>query len=339
MKVVQRNKQSSADSAQVSYSSEKDSSSGYLTAPASDSASEETMDSSPASLSEVMTSPGCGCGKCSIHRICTEGCPKPNHSVQLPILTSLTMKMASVEQFRLECQREMETKDINGIFAGLVLNTCESMNGKTTVVKVTVWLKQLEGCYNAVKNQSSSLLADRMDAILNAECMEMLFVILSEFWSWYNYSLLEKIIHQFGDQDDQRRLQQYKREFAQFSKLRIHEFSHNHVTFGVGGGKGRVEMLLKVDKNWEEIHINQLSAIQQSVSSILGARYHALYLASVSRGCILLKFMVPASTMNVIFPLSSMQKKLLEDAKVMMLKCGRYKYRFSPTTGFHRLQV
>jgi len=111
------------------------------------------------------------------------------------------------------------------------------------------------------------------------------------------------------------------------------------VTFGVGGGKRSVEMLLKVDKNWEEIHINQLSAIQQSISSILGAQYHALYLASVSRGCILLKFMVPTSTMNIIFPLSSVQKKSLEDAEVMMLKCGRYKYRFSPTTGFHRSQV
>ena len=38
---------------------------------------------------------------------------------------------------------------------------------------------------------------------------------------------------------------------------------------GVGGGKGQVPLLLKIDKEWDAIPVSQLADIQRDVASIL----------------------------------------------------------------------
>ena len=260
------------------------------------------------------------------------------------------MEHTIVEQFRHESQMESETKEIRGIFADLVSDTYNSMAENAIICEVQLWLKQLDAIKNA-KCQSTALLAECMDDIMKADSMMTLFMILSDYWSWWNHSLLEMLIDKFGDEDDQRRLQQFKEQFANFCKRRVCELPQKEGIFGVRRGK---RLVVEVDKNWEEIHINELSAIQHSISSILGIPEYALYLTSVSQGCIRLEFQIPAAIDVILLTSDSpdgggsdgggsyspgAQVEALMQAEVILLMCGGIELHCSPTTGFHKSQV
>ena len=273
----------------------------------------------------------CGCRNCSIFKICDDGCPNPDKDAVLPVLNETTAVVTSLHHFHLEAQRQRETKQMMTTFANFAYETCESMKKKVTVEKFTVWLKQLEA-FDKVSHCSestSALLAQRINEISQAGSMEQVFLILSDYWSWYNHYLVEEIVNTFGDQDDQRRLDDFKENFSTFAQNRIGEFSQHEMSLGAAGGdKKRRPLLFKVDKIWDNIHINQLPDIHQNLASILGVNPHTLYFASIRQGCILMEFLIPSSVAQAVFPLSSSQKEALAAASVMQVLCGTHSYKF-----------
>jgi len=274
--------------------------------------------------------PGCGCGKCSIHQLCTGGCPKPDHTSRVNIWNEECANSQVVLWRKIHADLQHETKEMMGEFASLVSYTCTSIKQRANLHEVALFLNQLESLAQVTKS-APSLLEEVMDDIWKAETMEMLFRLLTKFWSWYNHFLLEKIIDRFGDNEDQERLKKFREKFTIYSKNRLVDLSSagDSLKLGVGGGKGQVPLLLKIDKEWDAIPVSQLADIQQNVASILKVESHLLYLASVRQGCIVMTFLVPASLVGWAFPLSPSQKELLASAKVKRLKCGSYYHRFS----------
>ena len=276
----------------------------------------------------------CGCKKCSIHKFCDVGCPKPDKDAVVPVLSETASANTSLHHFHLEAQREHETKQMSTAYASLVDETCKSIKKKVGVEEFALWLKQLEA-FNRVSSHSDptpTLLAQQIDEVSQAGSMERVFLILSDYWSWFNYYLLEEIINKYGDEDDRRRRDDFKEKFSTFAHNRIIEFSQHPMIFGaaVGDGKTRVPLLFKVDKNWDSVHINQLAEIHRNLADILEVNPHTLYLASIRQGCILMKFLVPSSVAQAVFPLSASQKDALAASDVMLVKCGNHRYRFSP---------
>jgi len=161
--------------------------------------------------------------------------------------------------------------------------------------------------------------------------LEMLFRLLTKFLLWYNHFLLEKIIDRFGDSEDQERLKIFREKFTIYSKNCLVDLSSagDSLKLGVGGGKGQVQLLLKVDKEWDAIPVSQLADIQRDAASILKVESHLLYLACVRQGYIVMTFLISASLVGWAFPLSPSQKELLASAKVKRLKCSSYYHRFT----------
>ena len=167
------------------------------------------------------------------------------------------------------------------------------------------------------------LLGERVEEISKAENVEQLFWILSDYWSWYNKDLLEKLVNEFGDREDQDRLREYNKEYTAFLKKRLPK-SCDQLSFGPGHGKGQKSLLIKVDEKWEGISLSQIRGLHHNIAEILGVPPHALYLSSVSKGCICLDFRVPSFMPDHLFPLSASQEKALLAANVFRLECGDY---------------
>ena len=270
----------------------------------------------------------CGCNECSIYTMCDVGCPKPDKDV-VPVSSETTSAETSVHHFHLEAQRQHETKEVMTAFASLVGKTCKSIKKKVTLEEFTLWLKQLQAL-SPCSESTPGLLAQQIDEISQAGSMEQVFHILSDYWSWYNYYLLEKIINEYGDEKDRQRLDSFKKDFSIFAQNRIVEFAQYPMTFGTAAddGKTRVPLLFKVDRSWDSVHINQLTEIHRNLASILGVNPHTLYLASIQKGCILMKFLIPSLVARAVFPLSASQKESLAATNITLVECGSHCHRF-----------
>ena len=230
---------------------------------------------------------GCRCGNCGLYTLCTSGCTVSGGTLKLA--TGIWNGTSPADGWN-ESELEYCTKCISHAFAHLVNHTLDSFTKKkVSLNEIVLWLKQL-GVYKPLR-MALPLLSKRMKTIRKAEDMEQLFGILSDYWSWYNYDLLAKLIHEFGDEDE---LNKYISELTTFLKKRLVQ-SQDSFSFGTKCGKGLKPTLVLVDRTWEVIRLEQIWEFHHNIAKILKLPPHVLYLSSVSKGCICLKSMIPDS--------------------------------------------
>ena len=272
-----------------------DESSGY----SSGSPSDEQIYSSE-EQPDIPTIPaGCTCGNCRLYTLCKRGCLNPGLAIgggaQLPIRNGMGVG----------------DEDIELSFGRLVIETCTSFKEKGLREKIVLLLKQL------------SLFGNRMDEVHEAEYMEKLFEVFSDKWSWYNHSLLKDLINEFGDDQDRTRFLEYHTKFISFLKNPLPK-SQSEFNFGTGCGKGQMMLRIKVNENWDTTTLEQVSQIHHNIARILEVQLRDLYLASVSKGCICLEFLVSES---MAIPLCASQEEALMVVGVFRLECGDYLFQ------------
>ena len=296
------------------------------------SASPSTVDSESEDASSSLATPvGCGCGKCSLYTLCTKGCSQPSGGTPLPIWNGTESTFsANSWQYSYESKLIDDTKEMSCKFASLVNRTVDSLK-TVSLNRITLWMKHLEAIKPVTVTKALPLLVERMEEVGKAENVEQLFWILSDYWSWYNKYLLEKLIAEFGDREDKDRLREYDKAFTAFLGKRLPK-SQDHFSFGAGHGKDRKPLLIKVDEIWEAISLGQIRGLHHSIAEILGVPPHLLYLSSVSKGCICLDFMVPSFLPDHLFPLSASQEKALLAASAFRLECGEYVWQVCTCT-------
>ena len=198
-------------------------------------------------------------------------------------------------------------EDIEHTFGTLVLEICRSFKRKeVSIDEIVLLLEQL------------SIFDNSTEVIHKAEKMEKLFQSFRNKWSWYNHSLLEDLINDFGDDQDKERFREYHSKFTSFLKNPL-PMSQNEYSFGTSCGKGQKLLRIKVNENWDTTTLEQVSQIHHSVARILKIQLRDLYLTSVSKGCICLEFLVPES---IAIPLRALQEEALMAVGVFRLECG-----------------
>ena len=98
--------------------------------------------------------------------------------------------------------------DIEHSFGTLVVETCRSFKQRkeVSIDEIVLLLEQL------------SIFGNSMEVIHKAEKMKKLFQSFRDKWSWYNHSLLEDLINDFGDDQDKERFREYHSKFTSFLK-------------------------------------------------------------------------------------------------------------------------
>ena len=298
-----------------------DESSGYQSVSQPECSHEQSnsLDEPSDSSDEPTTPVNCTCGNCHLYTLCTRGCLNPGvgSDVSLPIIWNGTGKGFEADDWQFtEYERELTkaTKLIVQDFADLVLNTRKSLAQKVELLEdIILWSRQLE----VIKALPDTSLTLSQMIANDPKNMQKVFMILSDYWSWYNYYLLEVLIKKFGAKEDKAKLQKYLDNFTLFLKKRLPQ-SQDSVDVGTWYPRSQKKLLIKVDEHWE-IPLGQIRELHHKIAEILKKPLHVLYLASVSKGCICMEFLVPES---MAISLCASQEEALMAVGVFRLECG-----------------
>lgn len=161
----------------------------------------------------------------------------------------------------------MDSKKIIQKFTTLVVSTCKSLEAnEVTLEKVVLLLKgfKIEGL-SECKNITQAL------------------VCAGEYWSFFNYGVLETLISNLGDEDDKMRLDTYISEFKEYCKRRLCEVpiaalqSDRNIT---------TRLHVKTDRHFI-VPLEDVSSLARELSELLDT---TLLLLDIKDGCMELVF-------------------------------------------------
>ena len=277
--------------------------------------------------------PGCGCGKCSIYVVGAGKCPNPS-ATTVPILVRRRSQSATRNEIPFEDEDSIEnyekmTQEIQMEFGKYVTNVCRSLKERgVSIHELTLFLETASPMMRAV--------SDKLDG---ATCIEqVLKIAVRQACSWFNYELVKQIIQFFCN--DNKLTEAYEARFKKYAEQRLPK-RIKHIEVGGGGRSGGKQLLIKIDKEWDEISFVDLIKLRGKFASILGVLSSDLYLADIREGCIMMTFMITEKLAEILFPkksglassklsssyLTPTQIKSLKDEGVILFTCGKFSWR------------
>ena len=234
-------------------------------------------------------------------------------------------KLSKQDKLALQCRLLKKSDNIISEFADLIHYTIESTTSRVSVMQLSNRLSNL-GSYSPTRDPKP-LLQNQLDEIKRAEDVEKVFCVLGDYYSFFNYGLIEKIITWFGTLEDKKRLEAYNEKFKTFCKRRTFECPSN--IFGQPVNEGKTNLVVKVQESWDPTvgcSLENIQRLHNSLSEILEVESEMLHLCQIEKGCVELLFQVPFFVEEDIFPLTMEQQTSLASMGVPRLTCGRYSY-------------
>ena len=281
--------------------------------------------SSSPSQSEGSQKPpfGCGCGKCTFFSYIESGCPSPiptASSFPCLDLSRLTHKQKQELQSRLR----VESEDIMRKFQHLFSTIYESLRTRNIPVdRLVTHLLSLRAFDPVIKGSQKPLFQSFSEKLQNAGSIEKVLWVIEDYFSFFNYHVIEHIISKLGTDQDKEELRNYKEEFDRYSKRKVYECLP---VFGPVSKADHVDLVLKLDLVYEQFTVEAVEDFRYRLNGILRVSQGVLRLCQVEKGCFQLMFQVPLFVQQEIFPLSCEQEKALVAVGVIKLTCGNYKF-------------
>ena len=267
---------------------------------------------------------GCGCGNCTFHSYIENGCPHPipkTSSFPCVNVSGLTPE----QQRKLRSRLRVESQEIMFKFQQLLSVVYKSLcEQKVSVDTLVTHLLSL-GALDPVSKQSQKpLLLTFFQELQNAGSIENVLWVIRDYFSFFNYHVIEHIVNGLGTDQDKVELKDYKKDFRQYSKRRIFECPP---IYGPMSNADHTDLVLKVDSAYDQFTVEELDNFEYKLSRIFGVSSQSvLRLCRVEEGCLQLIFQMPSFVQQEIFPLSSEQEKSLAAEGVIRLTCGDYQF-------------
>ena len=281
---------------------------------------------SPSTQSERSQRPsfGCGCGNCTFLSYLENGCPNPiSTTSSFPYLN--TSGLTDEQQQELRSRLRVESQEIILKFQQLLSRVYESLRQRSVPVdRLVTHLLSLGALDPVSKDSQKPLLQTFSKKLQNAGSIEKVLYIINDYFSFFNYHVIEHIVSGLGTEQDKLELQNYKKEFQQYSKRRIYECPP---IFGPISNAGHALLDLKVDSAYEQFTMEELENFRYRLSKIFCVSSQSvLRLCRVKKGSFQLIFQIPSFVQQEIFPLSSEQESALAAEGVIKLTCGDYQF-------------
>ena len=270
---------------------------------------------------------GCGCGKCTFFSFIERGCSTPIPSASsFPYLdlSGLTHE----QQQELRGRLQFESQQIMIQFQELVSATIKSLIRRSISQSTLVIHVMALGAFKPVfeqpqvKEEEVPVFQYCSKKLQAADSIEKVFLTLNDYFSFFNYHVIEHIIKELGTEEDKAKLQRYKEGFNQYAKRRIFECQ---LEFGPVSDTDHADIFVKLDTQYENFTVAEIELFRHKLCEILHVSSQGvLRLCRVEKGCFQLMFQVPSFLQQKIFPLSKQQKKSLEIEHVIKLTCGEY---------------
>ena len=299
----------------------------------SKSDSVQSGDSSESEAEFFELAPGCGCTgekPCSLYTLCAGGCPNPT-KMRVSVLRKKSKAGAMSSQngipFEEECDFENYEERTKAIHKSFGIFLCETSHyfetSKVDIQKLTLYV---QGTYPVMK--------PRMEELSKVTHFADFFrIIVDQACSWFDYGIIKDLILLFCT-SAKSCLDQYETCFKKYAEQRLPK-GMKHIEIGGGAKKGGKQLVIKIDREWEEVTFSDPNKLQGTFASILGpgVRRSDLYLADIREGCscIMMTFMITEELAGRLFPsktcLTSSQVKSLKDEGVLSVKCGNLSWR------------
>ena len=154
----------------------------------------------------------------------------------------------------------------------------------------------------------------------SANSIPDVFIIANNFWSFFNYDLLEYIISSFQLVNANAHVQQYKTSFQEYCKRRLYECPSK-----VGGAHNDTgkRVVLKLDDrmNLQQSTMQDLRSLQYQVSKVTGLE--VMQLLRIEEGSLKLVYRVPHNAIERINFLSQTQRDNLAKIGVLKISCEK----------------
>ena len=218
----------------------------------------------------------------------------------------------------------VESEDIVRKFGHLHSRVYESLRQRDVPVeRLVVHLSSL-GAFDPVsKDSQKPVLQTFSQELQNAKSIENVLLAIKDYFSFFNYHVIEHIVDELGTDQDRVELQNYEKEFDKYSKRRVYECPP---VYGPLSDADHADLVVKLDSVYEKFTVKELKKFQYRLSRIFCVTPQSvLRLCRVEEGCLQLIFRVP-SFVQQIFPLSSEQESALAAEGVIRLTCGDYQF-------------
>ena len=247
----------------------------------------------------------------------------PTTTCSFPYLN--TSGLTPEQQERLKIRLCVESEDIERKFWHLHSRVYESLRERNVPVdRLVTHLLSLRAFDPVSKESQKPLLQTFFRELRSAGSIEEVLWIIKDYFSFFNYHVIEHIVVELGTEQDRVELQNYEKEFDQYSKRRIYECPP---VYGSKSNAGHADLVVKVDSMYEEFTVKELKKFQCRLSRIFCVTPQSvLRLCQVEEGCLQLIFQVPSFVQQEIFPLSSEQESALAAEGVIRLTCGDYQF-------------
>ena len=267
---------------------------------------------------------GCGCGKCTFFSFIESGCPTPIPSTSsFPYLdlSGLTHE----QQQELRGRLRFESQKVMIQFQKLVSATIKSLKRRCVPLDDLVPHVMTLGAFDPVfKEPQVPVFHHYSKELKKADTIPKVFLILNDYFSFFNYHIIEHIIEELGTEEDKTKLQKYKDDFNQYAKRRIFECLPE---FGPVSDADHSDIFVKVDSQYENYTVAEIEGFRQKLNEILHLSSQGiLRLCRVDKGCFQVMFQVPSFVQQEIFPLSREQENALGAMGVIKLTSGEYQF-------------
>ena len=272
----------------------------------------------------------CGCGKCDLKSLLSSGCPQSRRIIPFTYLDTSQLKQCEKDILLLQLSQDEET--INNQLLILVDNFNSWMEKNASLDLYKKILLTLPGMAPATNEKR--MLSDRKQEINAAKNHLDCFTILSDYYSWFNYSILEKAVNEVNrkTQNDSSEflfnLESYKDQLHKYCKRNIFECP---APLCMSTTNGITYLVLKVTEH-QLSNVNIVSAEQVEIfTAKLMTSFkipdYVLNLRTVRKGCIELVYSIPQCIYNELFPLNVDQCKSLAMLGVIELTTKDFQYK------------
>ena len=229
------------------------------------------------------------------------------------------------EQQDLRGRLQFESQQIMIRFQELVSATIESISSRNVSCDKLVSHVMTLGAFKpVVKEPPVPLFQYCFQKLEAADTVPKVFLVLKDYFSFFNYHVIEHIIKTLGTEEDKTGLQRYKDDFHQYAKRRIFECQSE---FGPVSDADHADIFVKVDLQYENYTISEVEVFRHKLSEILRVSSQGiLRLCRVEEGCIQFIFQVPLFVQEEIFPLSTEQEITLKAEGVIKVICQEYQF-------------
>ena len=169
-------------------------------------------------------------------------------------------------------------------------------------------LQRLKRCITrlpaSIKYQHVAFVEEKLKAITQSESMEEIFLLLNLYWDFLNYTLLEHIVTNFGNNDTKAAMANYVTELVAFRKAtNLSDFiSHWPCAGEAPPDMSRlvIKIKKKMEKDWSNCTLEDVEQFRKTLTQKLLLPSFAVLLKDAEQGCISLTWLIPSSIVKIL---------------------------------------